>query len=629
MPVEMLWLVIALPLLGALFLHFLGRRIGEPLSGWLASAAIGTSFLIALVAAFPFIEGGAHGETSLLWEWMPAIGASLEIQWDPLAALMTLVVTGVGSLIHVFAIGYMHGDERFGRFFTYLNLFAASMLTLVLAGNYAMLFLGWELVGLCSYLLIGFWYTRPSASAAAKKAFVVNRIGDFGFMIALMLVFTSFGTLSFAGVFERAPEILDTGTATAIGLLFLVGAAGKSAQVPLYVWLPDAMEGPTPVSALIHAATMVTAGVYVIARSAAIFDLAPAASTTVATIGAITALWAATIAIAQRDIKKVLAYSTVSQLGYMFLAVGSTAYVAGIFHLMTHAFFKALLFLGAGAVIHAMADEQDMHKMGGLLKRMPTTAITMGIATLAIAGIPPLAGFWSKDEILASVFERGGWFSVLFVVGLITALLTAFYMTRQWVLVFLGEPRWEEGADPHKAPRVMSVPLIVLAVLSVVGGLINTPFRLTLEHFLEPVWEGISIQHPPEGIGMFLILGGLSVFAGLVGVAAAYMTYRRPMESWRSFEDGFEPLWGAWEDAYRVDDIYGRTLVAPGRKAAEVSAFGIDLPVIDGAVNGVAAVFTDLGRRLRPLQTGYVRNYAALLLAGGLVVVAWILAGGL
>ncbi|MDH3462912.1 MAG: NADH-quinone oxidoreductase subunit L, partial [Acidimicrobiia bacterium] len=478
--IDLIWLVIAIPLTAAVVLHFAGRYLGDPRSGWLASAAVGSSFVIALIAALPFFDGSGHGEIVRLWDWMPAIGAALEIQWDPLAALMALVVTGVGALIHVFAIGYMRGDERFHRFFTNLNLFIASMLTLVLAGNYAMLFLGWELVGLCSYLLIGFWYTRPTAAAAAKKAFIVNRIGDFGFMIALMLIFTSFGTLAYAGVFETAGEVLTTSTATVIGLLLLVGAAGKSAQVPLYVWLPDAMEGPTPVSALIHAATMVTAGVYVIARSAAIFELAPAASITVATIGAVTALWAATIAMAQRDIKKVLAYSTISQLGYMFLAVGATAYVAGVFHLMTHAFFKALLFLGAGSVIHAMNDEQDMHKMGGLFTKMPITAVTMGIATLAIAGIPPLAGFWSKDEILASSFERGGWFAALFVVGVITALLTAFYMSRQWVLVFLGEPRWDQGVEPHESPWVMTAPLMILAGLSVVGGLVNTPIRTSL-----------------------------------------------------------------------------------------------------------------------------------------------------
>ncbi|MEA1902269.1 MAG: NADH-quinone oxidoreductase subunit L, partial [Actinomycetota bacterium] len=622
------WLIIALPFAGAVFLHFFGRYIKEPLSGWLASAAVGGAFVVALVNAIPFFEGGEHGTSILLWEWMPAIGANLEMLWDPLAALMALVVTGVGFLIHVFAIGYMHGDERFHRFFASLNLFIASMLTLVLAGNYGMLFLGWELVGLCSYLLIGFWFTRTSAAAAAKKAFVVNRIGDFGFMVALMLVFTAFGTLSYAGVFERAGSVLTTGMATTIGLLFLVGAAGKSAQIPLYVWLPDAMEGPTPVSALIHAATMVTAGVYLIARSAAIFELSTVAQTTVATVGALTAIWAASIALAQRDIKKVLAYSTVSQLGYMFIAVGATAYVAGIFHLMTHAFFKALLFLGAGSVIHAMGDEQDMHKMGGLFAKMPVTATTMGIATLAIAGMPPLAGFWSKDEILASAFERGGWFSFLWVIGLVTALLTAFYMTRQWVLVFLGEPRWQDGANPGESPAVMTVPLVILAVLSVFGGLVNTPFRTGLERFLEPAFELVRMQHPPEGTPMFLLLAGLSVLAGAAGIGAAFFAYRRPPERWIQFEDGFQPLWGTWEEAYRIDDFYGRTIVAPGRRAAELTAFQFDLPVIDGAVNGVGRAFRGLGDWARPIQTGYVRNYGALFLAGTVVVVIWLLAGG-
>jgi NADH-quinone oxidoreductase subunit L len=624
---EFLWLIIALPLAGAFFLQFFGRYLREPLAGWLASAAIGGSFAIAVAAAIPFIQRGEHGETLMLWEWMPAIGAGLEILWDPLSALMTLVVTGVGALIHVFAIGYMHGDERFHRFFTYLNLFAASMLTLVLANNYAMLFLGWELVGLCSYLLIGFWYTRPAPPPAAKKAFVVNRIGDFGFMVGLMIVFTTFGTLAYTGIFERAGDELTTGLATAIGLLFVIGAAGKSAQIPLYVWLPDAMEGPTPVSALIHAATMVTAGVYVIARSAAIYELSPVAQTTVATIGALTAIWAASIALAQRDIKRVLAYSTISQLGYMFLAVGARAYVAGIFHLMTHAFFKALLFLGAGSVIHAMNGEQDMHRMGGLFKKMPVTAWTMGIAILAIAGIPPLAGFWSKDEILGSAFARGGVFSVLWVIGLLTALITAFYMTRQWVLVFLGPPRWAEDADPHESPRVMTVPLVILAGLSVVGGLINTPLRLTLEHFLEPAFELVTLQNPPEGLGMFLLLAGLSVVAGLAGVAAAFLTYRQPQTAWQDFEHGLEPLWGTWADAYRVDDMYGKVIVSPGRKTAEAAAFAVDLPVIDGAVNGVGRLVRNVGDWARPLQTGFVRSYAALFLAGTVVVVIWLVAG--
>jgi NADH-quinone oxidoreductase subunit L len=388
------------------------------------------------------------------------------------------------------------------------------------------------------------------------------------------------------------------------------------------------MEGPTPVSALIHAATMVTAGVYVIARSAPIYEITPFASTVVATVGALTAIWAASIAMAQRDIKRVLAYSTISQLGYMFLAVGATAYVAGIFHLMTHAFFKALLFLGAGSVIHAMGDEQDMHKMGGLLRKMPVTAMTMGIATLAIAGIPPLAGFWSKDEILGATFARGGWFYVLWIVGLVTALMTAFYMTRQWVLVFLGEPRWDEGARPHESPPVMTTPLIVLAGLSIVGGLVNTPLRQTLERFLEPSFELVHIQHPPEGWLMFALLAGLSVLAALVGLGIGFMTYRAPRQCWGAFEEAFEPLWGTWEQAYHVDDIYGRVLVAPGEKLAEAAAFTADVRVIDGAVNGVGRLVRDIGQWSRPLQTGFVRNYGVLFLGGALVVVVWLVAGG-
>ncbi|MFP3913424.1 MAG: NADH-quinone oxidoreductase subunit L [Actinomycetota bacterium] len=626
---ELLWLVIALPLAGAAALHFLGRYLGEPLSGWLATAAIGGSFVVAAGAAVPFLQGGARAEHVMIWEWMPAVGASFELQWDPLSALMALVVTGVGALIHVFAIGYMHGDDRYHRFFTYLNLFAASMLTLVLAGNFAMLFVGWELVGICSYLLIGFWFTRPAAAAAAKKAFVVNRIGDLGFLIGLMVVFATFSTLSYSGVLERAGAELTSGAATAIGLLLLVGAIGKSAQVPLYVWLPDAMEGPTPVSALIHAATMVTAGVYVVARSAPIYAESAVASGTVAVIGAVTAIWAASIAIAQRDIKKVLAYSTVSQLGYMFMGVGATAYVAGVFHLMTHAFFKALLFLGAGSVIHAMSDEQDMDKMGGLWRKMPVTAATMGIATLAIAGIPPLAGFWSKDEILGSLFERGGLYAALWLVGLVTALMTAFYMARQWVLVFGGRPRWEEGVEPHESPRVMTIPLLVLAALTVVGGLVNTPFRFTLEHFLEPAFEGVDLQHAPEGWGMFLLLAGLGTLAGVAGIAAGWLAYNRPPQAWRRFQEGFGRLWAAWENAYWVDDLYGRVVVLPGRKGSEFAAFEVDARVVDGAVNGVGVVFRRLGDLLRRSQTGYVRNYGAGFVAGLLVLAIWLIARGL
>ena len=434
----------------------------------------------------------------------------------------------------------MHGDPRFSRFFTYLNLFAGSMLTLVLAGNFAMLFLGWELVGLCSFLL-DFLLVHQALGGGGRQE-GVHRQSDrrLRFLVGLD---ADFRVVSHAVLYRHLRagrgSCLSPGMATAIGLLMLVGAAGKSAQIPLYVWLPDAMEGPTPVSALIHAATMVTAGVYVIARSAAIFEISPIAGPVVATIGAVTALWAATIAIAQTDIKRVLAYSTISQLGYMFLAVGAAGYVAGVFHLMTHAFFKALLFLGAGSVIHGMHDQQDMRKMGGLRKAMPVTAATMAIATVAIAGIPPLAGFWSKDEILGVAFGKGGWFSVLWVVGLVTALLTAFYMTRQFVLVFMGEPRWDPDVHPHESPRVMTVPLIVLAGLSIVGGFVNTPFRLGLEHFLEPSFEGVQMSHPPEGWGMFALLAALSVGAGLAGAGAAVLTYNRPAELWRRFEASF------------------------------------------------------------------------------------------
>ena len=625
--VDNLWVIIALPALGAVFLHFFGRRIGEPVAGWIASAMIGSSFVIGLIAAVPFIQGGAHPETVYLFDWIPGLGATAELLWDPLSALMVLVVSGVGTLIHIYSIGYMHGDERFARFFTYMNLFAMSMLTLVLANNFAVLFLGWELVGLCSYLLISFWFTRPSAAAAGKKAFIVNRIGDFGFMIALMLVFTTVGTLSYSEVLHDPGELLGAGTATAIGLLFLVGAAGKSAQIPLYVWLPDAMEGPTPVSALIHAATMVTAGVYVVARTSPIYALSDTASVAVATIGALTALLAATIAIAQKDIKRVLAYSTISQLGYMFIGVGSAAYVAGVFHLMTHAFFKALLFLGAGSVIHAMADEQNMNKMGCLFKHMKITGWTMGIATLAIAGIPPLAGFWSKDEILGSAFEKGGFYYVLWAIGLVTAMITAFYMARMFILTFLGKPRWDEGVHPHESPLSMTVPLMVLAGLSVVGGLINTPFRLGLEHFLEPAFEGVKLTHAPEG-ALLWILAAVSVLAGIIGISIAAALYLGPEDRRERLLAKVRRPWFAMENAYWVDQMYGRMIVLPGKKASNWAAFSFDTKLVDGIANGVGVLVQRVSTALRPLQTGLVRNYALILAAGVVGLVIWFLSSG-
>jgi NADH-quinone oxidoreductase subunit L len=630
---DFIWLIIALPLAGAVVNHFVGRRLGEPVAGWLAVLGIGSAFGFGLAAAVPFLQGGEHAEEAIasvhLFDWIPGLGAAAELLWDPLSATMVLVVTGVGTLIHIYAIGYMHGDERFSRFFTYLNFFAASMLILVLADNFAILFVGWELVGLSSYLLISFWFTRPSAAAAGKKAFIVNRIGDFGFMVALMIIFASFGTLSYGPILHDPGAVIGVGSATAIGLLLLVGAAGKSAQIPLYVWLPDAMEGPTPVSALIHAATMVTAGVYMVARTAAIFELSTVAGAAVATIGAATALLAATIAIAQRDIKRVLAYSTISQLGYMFMAVGVAGYVAGVFHLVTHAVFKALLFLGAGSVIHGMHDEQDMTKMGGLRAKMPLTWITMAIATLSIAGVPPLAGFWSKDEILAVLFEKGGYFMVLWGVGLLTALLTAFYMGRQYFLVFEGEGRWDDGVEPHESPKVMTTPLLILAGLTILVGFLNTPFRFSFEHFLEPALEGLHNAHAPESGALLTLLAAVSVLAGVAGLAMAYLLYGRADEQTRLRMLGWvrRPLF-VFENAYWVDDVYGRLIVSPGRRIAMWFS-AIDLSVVDGLVNGVGATVRKIGAWARPIQSGFVRAYGVLLAGGAVALVAWILARGM
>ncbi len=619
--IDYLWLLIALPLLGALTLILFGKRIGEPASGWLASALVVIPFLIAATLTVPFITG-AEPETVFLFSWIPVIGANASLLWDPLSSLMTLIVTGVGALIHIYSVGYMHGDERYPRFFGYMNLFIASMLTLVLADNFALMFVGWELVGLSSYLLISFWFTKPSAAAAGKKAFIVNRIGDWGFLVGLMLIFAAFGTLDFAIVFAEAPGVLTVGMATAITLMLFVGATGKSAQLPLYMWLPDAMEGPTPVSALIHAATMVTAGVYMIARTAALFELAPTSLAIVATVGALTALFAATLAIGQRDIKRVLAYSTISQLGYMIMAVGLTAFTAGIFHLMTHAFFKALLFLGAGSVIHAMSNEQDMWKMGGLRKFMPITFATMAIGWLAISGLFPLSGFWSKDEILAAAFTKGGFFTILWVIGVITAMLTAFYMTRLIILTFFGDERWNEGAHPHESPSTMTIPLIILAVFSAIAGLWNTPVRLGLEHFLEPTFGDIHQVHPAGGLTVWaLALTSLAVIA--VGIFIAYRRYGRgelPTE-----EGGY---WAAALNGYGVDDFYGRVVVAPGRAIATWSAMFFDIKVVDGIVNGLAVGVRSFGSSMRVLQTGWVRSYGAAIVAGSLGVILWLLLQG-
>jgi NADH-quinone oxidoreductase subunit L len=641
---DLVWLIPALPLAGFLVLLVAGRKLGEPGAGWLATLASGASFLVTVGVFIALLGKDEHARSHVvtLFEWLPAGGFSVDVGFlaDPLSITMALFVTGIGTLIHLYSIGYMHGDEKFSKFFLYLNLFVFSMLCLVLGNNLLMTFLGWEGVGTCSYFLISFWFSNDANASAGKKAFVTNRVGDFGFMLATFLTFGALGTITYTGehgILERAHELAPV-TATGIALLLFLGACGKSAQLPLYVWLPDAMAGPTPVSALIHAATMVTSGVYLMTRVNPIlaesYSWAPSV---VAWVGVLTALFAATIAVAQNDIKKVLAYSTVSQLGYMFLAVGSGAYVAAIFHMVTHAFFKALMFLGSGSVIHGMHEEQDMRRMGGLRKYMPVTAVTFIVGWLAIAGVPPFAGFWSKDEILLFAYDKS---PVLWLLGLVTALLTAYYMSRQVFMVFFGDERFREGdhavaeapteasdepteseedvradaaaahaahdhhaPEPHESPWLMTLPLVVLAGLAAVGGGLNLPFthRLKfLESWLEPVLEG-NERVIDVATGTKVGLAAIAVVAGLVGIAVAAAVYLQKRIK------PVEPKLLA--DGWHYDDAISAFVGGPGRAAFEgVAAF--DKAVIDGAVNGTAGAVASAGRGLRVLQSGYVRSYA-------------------
>jgi NADH-quinone oxidoreductase subunit L len=628
------FLITLFPLVGFSLLVLGGKRLGEPWAGWLATVMMAGSFVAAVVTFLGLLSRSAdqRAVTQLIFNWLPVGGFKVDVAFlvDPLSITMALFVTGVGTLIHLYAIGYMHGDSRFPRFFVYLNLFAFSMLCLVMANNFLFMFVGWEGVGACSYLLISFWFERPVAAAAGKKAFVVNRVGDFGLMTAMFLIFSHFGSLTYHTVFAAisANGVTET-TATAICLLLILGACGKSAQLPLYVWLPDAMEGPTPVSALIHAATMVTAGVYLLCRVSPIFAHATTASTTIAVIGAVTALFAATIACAQNDIKRVLAYSTISQLGYMFLAVGSGAYVAALFHMITHAFFKALLFLGAGSVIHGMHDEQDMKKMGALRKLMPITAGTFIVGWLAIAGIPPFAGFWSKDDILSAAWHKS---PALWAVGFVTAGLTAYYMTRQVALVFYGKGRWgaeskaaaEHGeghaVTPHEAPWTMWVPLVVLAVLATVGWVINTPWAPAnyLERWLNPVLGPYSVTHVMSSNGKILAALGTTILCA-AGIFVGFRVWGTS-----SAHDELEPTY--LRRAWFIDDtIYPALIERPGLALSEFSAEVIDQGAIDGAVNGVATLVRAGGGQLRKLQTGYVRNYALTVAAGTVGVLLWFL----
>ena len=617
-------LIIGIPLASALVLLFIGRRLGR-LSGVVGSAAIGLSFLLGVKLFFDLLaqEEGAREQVSGLFDWIVVgtfkVGVDLLV--DELSIVMVLVVTGVGALIHIYSIGYMQGDPRYSRFFAYLNLFAASMLLLVLADNVLLLYVGWEGVGLCSYLLIGFWFEKKSASNAAKKAFIVNRIGDFAFLLGIFLLTSTVGSLTVGQINESAGA-MTTGIATTIALLLFAGATGKSAQIPLYVWLPDAMEGPTPVSALIHAATMVTAGVYIVARFNPVFEASGgAALTVVAWVGALTALLAAFMAAAEYDIKRVLAYSTISQLGYMFLAHGVGAYSAGIFHLVTHAFFKALMFLGAGAVMHALGGETDMRKMGGLRKVMPITALTFLMGWLAISGVIPFAGFFSKDAILASAWQQGDY--VLWAIGVFTALLTAFYMSRLYWRVFEGRTKVPEGVHAHDAPATMAAALVPLAVLSVIGGVINLPGKLTLEHFLEHVLGESAV---PEGLTAWVLAGAalMVAFVGIVYARLLYMTTTSQVRR-RRLLARIGPLVSAARNGFYVDELYGRLLVMPGKRLAIYCTEVIDPKVFDGLVNGVGRMVAGVAEGLRRVQTGYVRTYAITFLLGVTVILSVLL----
>ncbi|MEZ4616342.1 MAG: NADH-quinone oxidoreductase subunit L [Caldilineaceae bacterium] len=620
------WLLFAFPAAGTLINLLIGHRLSRTVIGGIASGAVILSFVVALGLWSSLL--GLHGEESVvtvhLWDWI-TIGtfqANAALLIDPLSVTMALIVTGVGALIHLYSMSYMEHDERFQRFFIYLNFFIFAMLILVLSDNFVGMFVGWEGVGLASFLLIGFWFDQRDDSYgwyadAGKKAFLVNRIGDFGVILAICALWSTLGTVTFLDVFSAAEEGLAVGTANLVCLLLLLGAAGKSAQIPLYVWLPNAMAGPTPVSALIHAATMVTAGIYMIARTHVLWHIAENASLVAAWIGGLTALLAATIALVQVDLKKILAYSTISQLGYMMLAVGVGAYGAAIFHLVTHAFFKALLFLAAGSVMHATHGELDIRKMGGLRDKMPTTFRTFMIGAAALAGLPLMSGFFSKDAILVTTLAHN---PVLYIVGLFTALLTAFYSGRAAFVPFFGKPRDKHLYDhAHESPSLMTIPLWILAALSILGGLLNLPLVLTLEHWLEP-----AIGHHVAPAAWIELTGiVLSILIAIFGVIMAYGKYVGK-ESWaEQLTTPFKALAPHAEKKWYVDEFYNTVIVSPILMAAEWFAGTMDRLGIDALVNGVgrwSMVVADYARRL---QNGAVPTYALSILVGVVVVVVY------
>ena len=654
---DYVWLIPMFPAIGFLINGFFGRRYSKKVVGWVACSALGLSFLTSILIFFELIGRPPTERVfeKVIFDWVVSGSFQTVIgyQIDPLSILMALVVSGVSFFIHIYSLGYMHDDPGYSRYFTYLNLFVFMMLNLILANNFLLMFVGWEGVGLCSYLLIGFWFEKDSAANAGKKAFVVNRVGDFGFILGMFLLFTSLGkhgiwTLDFTEVFANVNK-LDTATVTAITILFFIGACGKSAQIPLYVWLPDAMEGPTPVSSLIHAATMVTAGVYMVARCNVLYTMAPLSMAIVAIVGVATAIYTASIGFCQNDIKKVLAYSTISQLGYMFLGVGVGAFSAGIFHLMTHAFFKGLLFLGAGSVMHALSGELDMRKMGALRKKIPITFWTFFIATLAIAGVPGLSGFFSKDEILWQAFSSSHGHFVLWLVAAIAAGMTAFYMFRALFMTFFGQSRVDEHVAHHihESPKIMTVPLMVLAVLSIIGGYIGVPHVLGganhIHEFLAPVLgggaepakahAGISIltqawASSGEGGGhsaaaLELLMMVISVVIALIGIGIAYLFYVKNPALPKLLAERWKGLYKLVFNKYYVDELYEILFIKSLKGLGTGLWKGFDDFVIDGTINGIAYLIGWLSGVMRRMQTGLVQNYAFSMVIGGIVLVAY------
>ncbi len=640
---ELIYLTTLLPFAGFLINGLFGSKIkNEKIIGIIGSGSVGLSFVVALGALIQTLNLPVEERSYVvnLFNWISVGGLNVNAAYlvDQLSLIMALVVTGVGFIIHVYSIGYMHGDKGYWRFFAYLNLFIFAMMNLILADNFILLFLGWEGVGLCSYLLIGFWYNRKfensTTSDAAKKAFIVNRIGDFGFLLGLFLIYITFESLNFRDVFSKANMFSISPTVfNFIALFLFIGATGKSAQIPLFVWLPDAMAGPTPVSALIHAATMVTAGVYMVARCSIIFASAPAIMTVIAVIGLLTAFFAATIGLVQNDIKKVLAYSTISQLGYMFVAMGVGAFSAGIFHVMTHAFFKALLFLGAGSVIHAMHEKQDIQHYGGLKNYMPATYATFTIAALAISGFPGLSGFFSKDEILWYSFSQGS--LLMWIIGALTAAITAFYMFRLVSLTFLGKERFGHDVHPHESPKVMTVPLMILAVLSIFGGYVGIPEVFSGENgnlfhnWLEPVFSNAERKldyfnnhtHFEE-----ILLMAISIAVAVISMYLAFVIYTRKRSIAEVVSAKFGSIYKLLWNKYFVDEVYDATVVNPIKVTSESFLWKIaDTRIIDGFVNGTASLINKISGYIRLIQTGVTQFYAIIMMLGIALTLLWII----